>query len=497
LEEKKILFQLSKSTFIRGKQCIKSLYLNKFHKNLRDKISEQKKAVFKSGTNIGIFARQLFPNGIDATPPSPFDYSAALKTTENALLENDTVVYEASFVFNEVLIAVDILTKNKNNIAAYEVKSATKISDTYIWDAALQYYVLKGCGIFLSDFFIVTINNAYIKNGQLEVEKLFTKTSIFTEVNALQEKVEEYILQFKKILSEAEIPNVKIGGHCTSPYDCDFLGFCWKDVPSGSVFELSNTNNSTMAELYYSGIKLISEIPNNFELSASQKIQISAEKNKTDIINKEALIYFLNQLVYPLHFLDFETFMPALPLYNNTHPFHHLPFQFSLHLLENKTTQLKHLEFVAFPGSDPRKEFINELLKKIKQEGSIIVYNAQFERSILNTLAKEFPEYQTKISNITDRIIDLMEPFRKRDCYFLAMKGSHSIKNVLPAVFTDFHYEHLAISNGNEASRMYEQLIGETNIFKIEETISNLKEYCKLDTLAMVKILERLNEIKK
>jgi hypothetical protein len=137
------------------------------------------------------------------------------------------------------------------------------------------------------------------------------------------------------------------------------------------------------------------------------------------------------------------------------------------------------------------------LLKKIKQEGSIIVYNAQFERSILNTLAKEFPEYQTKISNITDRIIDLMEPFRKRDCYFLAMKGSHSIKNVLPAVFTDFHYEHLAISNGNEASRMYEQLIGETNIFKIEETISNLKEYCKLDTLAMVKILERLNEIKK
>lgn len=494
MEEKRILFQLSKSTFIRGKQCVKSLYLNKFYKNLRDQISDEKKAIFRSGTNIGIFARQLFPNGIDATPPTSFDYSTAIKITQNALSESEAVVYEAAFVYNEILVAVDIFKKNQHNFEAYEVKSATKISDTYIWDAALQYYVLKGCGILLSDFFIVTINNAYIKNGPLEADKIFTKTSVFKEVNALQEKVEEYILHFKKILSENEIPDIKIGGHCTSPYDCDFMGYCWQNVPQGSVFELSNTNNSTMAELFYSGTKLISDIPNHFELSASQKVQVNAEKNKTDIINKEALLIFFNQLNYPLHFLDFETFMPALPIFNNTYPFQHLPFQFSLHIKENKEEEIKHYDFVAFPGADPRKEFINELLKKVKPQGSIIVYNAQFERSILNALAKEFPEYKTNINNITERIIDLMEPFRKRDCYFLAMKGSHSIKNVLPAVFNDFHYENLAISNGNEASRIYENLIGESNVFKIEETILNLKEYCKLDTLAMVKILERLNE---
>lgn len=96
-----------------------------------------------------------------------------------------------------------------------------------------------------------------------------------------------------------------------------------------------------------------------------------------------------------------------------------------------------------------------------------------------------------------ERIVDLMEPFRKREFYFLEMRGSHSIKKVLPAVFKEMHYKQLAISNGNEASRVYENLRGETDIFKIEETIQNLKEYCKLDTLAMVKIVEFLQKITK
>ncbi|MBL1179781.1 MAG: DUF2779 domain-containing protein [Bacteroidetes bacterium] len=497
MEENKIVFQLSKSTFLRGKQCLKSLFLNKFYKHLRDKISEEKKAIFKRGTDIGLLAQQLFPEGINATPVKSFDYASSISVTQKALQKEEVVIYEATFVYQEVLMAADVFVKKNNTFFAYEVKSATKVSETYIWDAALQYYVLKGNGILLNDFFIITINSSYIRKGNLEIEKLFTRTSVIKEVIALQEQIEQSVQQFKQVLSAAEIPTVQIGTHCTSPYECDFMGYCWKEVPEGSVFELSNTNNTNMAEMYYSGIKRIAELPDNFECTAIQKVQIKAEKDQTDVMNEEALRYFTDKLIYPLYFVDFETFMPTIPIYDNTHPFQHLPFQFSIHLIHHVGEEAIHSDFVAFPGADPRKEFIEELIKQIGTQGAVLVYNAQFERSVLNALAKNFPQYLAPINSIMERIVDLMEPFRKREFYFLEMRGSHSIKKVLPAVFKEMHYKQLAISNGNEASRVYENLRGETDIFKIEETIQNLKEYCKLDTIAMVKIVEFLQKITK
>lgn len=497
MEENKVLFLLSKSTFLRGKQCLKSLFLNKFYKHLRDKISEEKRAIFKRGTDVGLLAQKLFPEGTDATPAKSFDYASAISVTQKALQKEEVVIYEATFVYQEVLMAADVFVKKNNTFFAYEVKSATKVSETYIWDAALQYYVLKGNGILLNDFFIITINSSYIRKGNLEIEKLFTRTSVIKEVIALQEQIEQSVQQFKQVLSAAEIPTVQIGTHCTSPYECDFMGYCWKEVPEGSVFELSNTNNTNMAEMYYSGIKRIAELPDNFECTAIQKVQIKAEKDQTDVMNEEALRYFTDKLIYPLYFVDFETFMPTIPIYDNTHPFQHLPFQFSIHLIHHVGEEAIHSDFVAFPGADPRKEFIEELIKQIGTQGAVLVYNAQFERSVLNALAKNFPQYLAPINSIMERIVDLMEPFRKREFYFLEMRGSHSIKKVLPAVFKEMHYKQLAISNGNEASRVYENLRGETDIFKIEETIQNLKEYCKLDTLAMVKIVEFLQKITK
>jgi predicted RecB family nuclease len=128
---------LSKSTFIRGLQCEKSLYLYKHNYNLRDEISSQLQAIFSQGTNVGILAQELFPNGVDASPSSYFKMQESVFKTQEFIESGEQIIYEATFQHNGVLSALDILVKDKEGWKAYEVKSSTSVSETYILDAAI------------------------------------------------------------------------------------------------------------------------------------------------------------------------------------------------------------------------------------------------------------------------------------------------------------------------------------------------------------------------
>lgn len=497
---------LSKSTFIRGLQCAKSLYLYKNSIQLRDKVSPELKAVFNRGNKVGKLAQQLFPGGVEATPSHRTNKLVAVARTQE-LIENGTeVIYEAAFQHEQVLVILDLLVKNTaNNFPdktswddawfAYEVKSSTKISKTYLLDASLQYWVITNSGLPLKDMSLVLIDNKYVRKGKVDLKHFFKIKSVKKEALQNQELVEENIVKSKGVAEGFMMPDVGIGEQCFSPYSCDFMGTCWRAAPKNSVFEITGMQKREQFELYNAGIKTIGEIPEKNNLNKNVNIHISAFKSQRPAIDKEAISMFLEKTVYPLFFMDFETFMPAIPVYEDTKPYQHIPFQYSLHYKKDKDAPLEHYSFLAEQGIDPRKAFLESLLKDTENTGTILVYDALMERNVLKGLQKDFPDYTAKIEDRLSRFVDLMTPFKNRSYYHPAMKNSHSIKNLLHALIPELSYKDLSISNGSLAMVAFENLQTETDMFKALEVRESLEAYCELDTLSMVKVFEVLESV--
>ncbi len=439
---------LSKSTFMYGCQCPKRLYLHKFKPDLRNPEDEQQEFIFATGTDVGILARELFPNGISAEPPNPFSYHISVEKTARFIANGHQVIYEASFNFESVLCAIDILV-NKNGLwYAFEVKGSNRVKDTHIMDASLQHFVITHAGLPLEDFSIVHLDNQYVRKGALNVNKLFTSESVLEQIIENKEFIGQKINQLKTLLEEKKEPLIETGPHCFSPYQCDFTNHC------KSVIEN--------------------------EIS-------SREKN----IDHESIKEFLNDWEFPLYFLDFETVMPAVPEFDFSRPYQQIPFQFSLHVQKSKNANPEHFEFLGDGLNDPREELIKNLLKIIEKKGSIVVWNKSFENSRLHELARDFPEYSKEIYSLADRLVDLMIPFRNKWYYLPGFNESYSIKKILPVLVPDLNYDALEIQEGGMASLIYAGLKNQTEE-KMEYQRKKLLEYCKLDTLAMVKILNHL-----
>jgi len=396
---------------------------------------------------------------------------------------------------NEVLIYADIIVKHGSKWKVYEVKSSTSISETNINDISVQYYVMSNAGIDIKDISLIYINNEYVRKGQLDINQFFNTEPLLDEALDNQVWVSEEVERLKGIVAQNTIPNIDIGTHCNAPYSCSSIGHCWKHIPENSVFDIRRMHQTKKFDLYKEGIISLNDIPDNLALPASQRLQIDSYKSRETTIDKVAIKGFLDTFEYPLYFMDFESFQPAIPLYDNSKPYQQIPFQYSLHFQKTKDSKLEHKEFLAEAGSDPRIPFIEQLLEDTKSPGQIVVFNKAFEIMILHAIAKDFPEYNDQIEELVNRVIDLMIPFQKKWYYTPSMEGSYSIKKVLPALVPELSYEGLQIADGGTASVSFEQLIEETDMFKLEETRNNLLEYCKLDTLAMVKILNNLAEL--
>ena len=487
---------LSKSRFIKSIQCQKALYLGKHHSELKDEISEDQQALFSQGTSVGELATQLFPGGTDVTPESFYDFSPSIEKTKELLNQKDVIIYEAAFQFEGILCALDILVKKDGVIKAYEVKSSTEVKSVYLQDAGLQYYVMKACGYAPEDISIVHINNEYVRNGDINIYELFTIASIKDKVVAFQPEIPALLQTAKATLEGDDIPTIDIGPHCSSPYGCDFGGHCWDHVPDYSVFNISRLTSDKKFELYYDGILDFKDIPDDYRLNDNQLLQVESELTGKLTVNKEEINTFLDSLTYPLQFLDFETFQVPVPLFDNARPYQQLVFQYSLHIQEKPGAKLTHYEFLAEGnGTDPREELINQLIKDAKGTGHILVYNIGFERGRLNELKEIYPAKADDIQSIIDRLVDLMIPFQKKHYYAPDLKGSYSIKKVLPSLAPELSYSALEVSNGGMAMDIFKHMMQGTYNGDTESTRKALLEYCGLDTYAMVKIVEKLKEM--
>jgi len=488
--------RLSKSTFIRGLQCEKSLYLYKHNYRLKDPTPPSLQTVFDQGTNIGLLAQDLFPNGADASPENHFKMVESVGKTLKFITQGESIIYEATFLYNDVLAALDILVKDEQGWKAYEVKSSTKVSETYIKDAAIQYYTITNSGIDLKDISIVHINNQYTKDGELDIHQLFTIESVYDQVLEFLPRIPNEIRRLKNVIESPEIPNVDIGNHCSDPYDCDFKGTCWKHIPDYSVFNISRLNKDKKFDLYNQGVITLDQIDlGQTDLNPNQVLQVHSEVEGTTYIDKEEIRNFTNGLSYPLYFLDFETIGPAVPKYNGSRPYQQLVFQYSLHIKNSPNSEVIHREYLADPTKDPRPNFIEQLVQDCGTSGDIIVYNIGFERGKINDLIEVFPQYSTELRGIVNRLKDLMIPFQQKWYYTPEMRGSYSIKLVLPALVPELSYNDLDIKEGGTASNTFLSMVNGTFDGDDKETRRQLLEYCELDTYAMVKILEKLREV--
>ena len=476
--------QLSKSLFIRGLQCHKSLYLHKHNPELKDETSEQQEAVFAVGYEIGDFARQLFPGGKEI-PYFNGNYNKQLLLTKSEIDKGASTLYEATFSYDDVLIRADIFKSTKHGWDFYEVKSSASVKDYHYNDIAIQYYVINGAGIHINKAYIVYINNQYVRNGDIEPAKLFNVEDVTAEVKK-QQKLFQNV--FHLYLTD-------IGSYCGDPFACDFTGHCWSHIPTPSVFDLCGRIDRF--GLYEKGIIKFEEIPLEM-LTDRQKLQVKCYLDKEMHIDRRSIKEWLDDLSYPLYFLDFETTaLVPIPLFDGTRPYQPVPFQYSLHFINKKDGRLNHTEYLAPAGVDPRKELIEKLIKDIPDNACVLAYHKQFEAAQLESFRKWFPQYAKQIDKIIKNLKDLKDPFKNQHCYHWEMNGSNSLKNVLPAFIPEMGYDGMDITEGMMASNAYLQMFYSKNLAEIRKLRKALIEYCTLDTLAMVKLVEKLKDLAK
>lgn len=481
---------LSKSQFIRGLQCPKSLWLLKNRPELQMPMDAATQLKRDQGSVVGILGQQLFPGG-NTIEYDPQNFSGMLSATRQLLADGATTIYEAAFSFDDIFVKVDILHLGESGWVIHEVKSATEVKEVYLDDVAVQYYVLNGNGLQVVKSTVIHVNNEYVRGGELDIQQVFKVVDVTDQVLSRQHYIQTELLSLRKAVSQG-IPERDIGLHCNDPYPCDFQSVCWEHIPDYSIFNLNRLNKKKKFDLYYQGIIKLDEIPAEYPLTDSQVVQVQCDRTGKELIDNEAIRSFLDELWFPLYFLDFETFQQPIPLFEGISPYQQIPFQYSLHFLEASGEGLQHKEFLAKEGSDPRQGLVERLVMDIPGNACVLVYNQGFEKGIIKKLAEDFPAFRNSLLTIHDNIRDLMLPFQHKDYYVPSMKGSYSIKYVLPALVPDMSYAGLEIANGGEAMGAYASLHLIDGTAERERVRKALLEYCKLDTLAMVRIYEKL-----
>ncbi len=486
-------YTLTKSTFLRGMQCPKSLMLDALHPELRDPLDSHAQLRMRLGQEVGMLARERYPGGDIGRFPGQIEPS--LQRTQELMGLGVNILYEPAFQHAGVFILVDVLVKGQNGWRLMEVKSTSQFKDEHLWDIAVQTFVLRGAGIPLEEAVLLHINSEYVRRDELDLQVLLKEEPLLVFVDELRAQVEDTIESSIAHLEARVVPERDIGPYCREPVDCDFIGHCWSHLPSPSVFDVYRMPSKKKFALYQSGIDHIDQIPESFSMPSSSHFHVEAHKARSVVLKREELKSFIESLQYPLHFLDFETFNVPIPPFEGLKPYVHVPFQYSLHKQLEPDSELTHSGFLAEAGSDPRLEFIEKLLKETEDQGDIIVYNANFERGVLMGLVEQFPMYTNELERRIERLVDLMVPFRDRFYWTPAMGGSVSLKSVLPALVPELSYDTLEVQDGTQAMGVYLGLEDLGDSSAAEAQRDALWEYCKLDTLAMVRVMEVLHSI--
>jgi hypothetical protein len=484
---------ISKSKHLNGLQCSKLLWYEYNAKEEIPPVDDATQAIFDQGREVGELAKSLFPGGVEVAR-GIVDFEEVLPRSLEAIKLRKPL-FEAAFRYKSAFARADVLNPvGKEQWDVIEVKSSTEVKRVHLQDLALQRYTYEGAGLKVRRCFLMYINNEYVRHGDIDPEKLFSQEDVTRQIAALLPDVERGLRKMAEVIRLRDHPDIAIGPHCSDPYSCPLQDLCWKFLPPKNVLTLTRIGRKGF-DLLNQGILRAKDVPGSVKLTRNQQIQVDAIRTGKPHVEPAKIREFLSQLEYPLHFLDFETFQTAIPIFDQTRPYQQIPFQFSLHILEAVGTEPVHYGFLAAGDTDPRLQVLELLAQLIGKRGSIVAYNATFESTVLKQSCEDFPGFKKWFKSIEERIIDLLVPFRSFHYYHPEQQGSASLKAILP-LLTRRSYHGMPIADGGQASREYMRVtFKEVSRREREKVRIQLEEYCGLDTLGMIEILSAMKRL--
>ncbi len=491
--------KLSKTNYLVYRDCAHNAWV-KVHKPevyRAEPLSVFDQAIIEIGNDVDVRARQLFPDGVLIRRGDAVG-------TAQLVAERAQVLYQPVFETDRYTTACDILVWNGASGAydLYEVKASTSgedrkaKDDLYAHDIAFQALVLRENGVPLGRLHLVRLNGDYVSDGTLDIDRLFTREDFTDRATPLFDAVAAEMDAAHDLIQLAALPPPP----CTCIYkgrssQCTTFAYINPDVPDYSVHDLTRIGASPkkLKSLVDSGILSVTEVPADFDLSVPQRHQVEAAQRRRPYVDLAPLEAFLNEIRYPIAFLDYETFPCALPRFVGYSPFNHVPFQFSMHVVTEPGGEPIHHEFLYTDTDCPDRPFIDALKRAIPAEGTVIVWNKPFERGINAKLAERQPHELAFLENVNGRVVDLMDVFTEQMVVHPGFRGKTSIKWVLPALVPRLSYKGLAIQEGATASETWNKIVtGELEPEQASEAARNLLAYCGLDSLAMLEIWRAL-----
>jgi CRISPR/Cas system-associated exonuclease Cas4 (RecB family) len=474
-----------------GMQCHKRLYLEIHEPGLAGASDDSAEAILEAGHRVGALARKSFPGG--TLIGEGMDWSQAHSATRVAIRDPSVpAIFEPAIAIEGVRIRADILARTRDRrFDLIEVKSTLDIKPEHEWDVAVQYYVLKRAGVPIRWARLMHLNRDYVyPGGDYDLKRLFRLKNLTRLVRKRRRKVVAALKEMRKMLGAKRPPAILVGPQCTSPYVCPFYDHCHGNEPEHSIEQLPRLGVRARQQLAAMGVIEITNIPPDFDgLSGLQARVVEAVQTESRF-HDLAISRKLRKLKFPVYFLDFETFAPALPLYAGTKPYQIIPFQWSVHVL-NRDGAVMHREYLHDDRTDPRRPFAKRLLETVGKKGSIVVYSS-FEATRLRDLGESSKDLAPQLARVRERIIDLL-PLIRDHIYDPEFHGSFSLKSVAPVLVPDLSYDGLEIADGGAASLAYAEMeVAETSDERRAELRAALLVYCKRDTEALVRLFKLL-----
>lgn len=479
--------QLSKSRFMAGIQCPKRLYLIVHPLESTEQQDEGLNLQIINGYEVGDMACKLYPGEMVKYDQG---LAAALDETKRLIADKSVSrIHEATFSYDNVLVRVDLLERSDAGWVLTEVKASTSVKSHYITDVAIQAWVLRGCGLKLASINLMHVDSQFVYQGNNDYHGLLYAEDISNSVFDILPAINDKKSELEQVL-ESELPSVEMGEQCNAPFTCEFVAVCQKvaqpDYPLSSLPRCSAKEKSAIANAGYSDVR---DIPDGVLTNANhQRVWRATTAGKEEVTLSE--LTAINDWPWPRYYIDFETIGLAVPRWKGVTPYSQVPFQWSCHI-HQANGDMSHIEFLDVTGADPRRACAEALIEHIAQEGILIAYNAGFEKRVIRDLAQMYPDLSETLLEMNERFVDLL-PITRAGYYHPSQKGSWSIKAVLPALVPELNYSDLdGVQDGGDAQIAWFEAAGENDEKRV--LIANqLLEYCKLDTWAMVKIVEVL-----
>jgi hypothetical protein len=494
-----IVSSISKTDYILWRACAKNAWL-RLHKPdvyYSTALTEYEQSVMEMGTEVERVARGLFPDAVIVAGTQ----TDALQETCSLIASNTRTLFQPVFEREDCLAIVDVLQREpgKDEWSIYEIKSATKQKEEHVYDLAFQAVLLRTHGIKLKQASLILLNPDYVRQGDLDIQNLFNTVDLTADVVDISDTVSREIEQARVYLLAQTEPS----GTCSCIYKgrsrhCSTFHYSNPDVPDYGIHDIARIGSSLkmLKELVDAGNFALEDIPSDIKLTNGQSNQLRAYRTGQTIIDSDAIAKELGDLTFPLHFIDYETFASALPLFSGYSPYDQIPLQYSVHIVGSPDEEPIHRDFLHTGRGDPTGDFLDSLREHVSPFGSVIAWNKAFECYVNDSVARRCSRESEYMIDLNDRFYDLMDIFSKQYFVHKDLCGSVSIKTVLPVLAPELSYSKLGIHDGAVASLTWSKIIsGEVDEQECARLRSDLRDYCALDSYGMYAIWRALTKL--